>query len=128
GSPGAGPAMASSRAALSRTLRVTACPTNMLPQPSPTSGPEGVRARVGFKPKRPQFAAGTRIEPPPSPACAAGTMPAATAAAAPPLDPPALRPTSQGFRVGPLATGSVPGDSANSGELVRPMMTSPASL
>ena len=35
--------------------------------------------------------AGMRIEPPPSPACATGTMPLATAAAEPPLDPPALR-------------------------------------
>ena len=39
-----------------------------------------------------------RIEPPPSLASASGTMPAATAAAAPPLEPPVLRAGSQGFR------------------------------
>ena len=34
------------------------------------------------------YLAGTRMEPPPSLACAMGTMPAATAAAEPPLLPP----------------------------------------
>src|SRR5262249_40427995 len=79
-----GPCVASRRAALSRTERDTACCTLMPLQPSPTSGPIGVRPRVGFRPNTPQQDAGTRIEPPPSVACAAGTMPAATAAAAPP--------------------------------------------
>ena len=51
-------------------------------------GPTGVRPRVGLSPNRPQHEAGMRIEPPPSLACAIGTMPAATAAAAPPLEPP----------------------------------------
>src|SRR5262245_40338030 len=97
-------------------------------QPSPTIGPAGVRARVGLRPKTPQFAAGMRIEPPPSVACAAGTMPAATAAAAPPLEPPALRAKSQGLRVGPLTTGSVVGARPNSGVFVRPRMTRPAAL
>ena len=45
--------------------------------------------------------AGPRIEPPPSLACAAGTMPAATAAAEPPLEPPALCAGFQGLRVAP---------------------------
>ena len=53
--------------------------------------------------------AGMRIEPPPSPACASGTMPDATAAPEPPLEPPGLRSTSHGFRVGPYAVGSVVG-------------------
>ena len=65
------------------------------------SGPAGVRARVGFRPKRPQQEAGMRIEPPPSLACASGTIPAATAAAAPPLEPPGVSAGSQGFLVGP---------------------------
>ena len=85
-----GPDVASSSAALSRTVRVTAWPTEAPPQPSPASGPMGLRARVGLSPKRPQQEAGIRIEPPPSVACAIGTMPAATAAAEPPLEPPAL--------------------------------------
>ena len=45
--------------------------------------------------------AGPRMEPPPSLAWATGTIPAATAAAAPPLDPPALCARLQGLRVGP---------------------------
>ena len=42
-----------------------------------------------------------RIEPPPSLAWAIGNMPAATAAAAPPLEPPGERSRSQGLRVTP---------------------------
>ena len=42
-----------------------------------------------------------RIEPPPSLPCATGTMPAATAAAAPPEEPPGVRSRSHGLRVGP---------------------------
>ena len=42
-----------------------------------------------------------RTEPPPSLPCAAGTMPAATAAPAPPEEPPGVRSGSQGLRVGP---------------------------
>ncbi len=68
---------------------------------SPTSGPSLVRWRLGFSPTRPQLEAGMRIEPPPSLAWAIGTMPAATAAAEPPLEPPAERSVSQGLRVGP---------------------------
>ena len=42
-----------------------------------------------------------RIDPPPSLAWANGTMPAATAAADPPLEPPGVRDVSHGLRVGP---------------------------
>ena len=101
GSPGAGPEVASSMAALSRTLRLTTWPVARPDQPSPISGPAGLRARVGFRPNSPHCAAGIRIEPPPSVAWAIGAMPAATAAAAPPDDPPAERSRSQGLRVGP---------------------------
>src|SRR5262249_61281365 len=94
-------------AALSRTVRVTACAVDALPQPSPASGPIGLRARVGFRPKSPQQEAGMRIDPPPSLACAMGTMPAATAAAAPPLEPPAVSGRRQGFRVGQIHRGTV---------------------
>ena len=55
---------------------------------SPYCGANELRPRVGFSPTRPQHDAGMRMEPPPSPACAAGTMPDATAAAEPPEDPP----------------------------------------
>ena len=47
------------------------------------------RSRVGLNPTRPQQAAGIRIEPPPSLACAIGRAPAATSAADPPDDAPA---------------------------------------
>jgi hypothetical protein len=67
-----------------------------------------------------------RMDPPPSVAWATGTIPAATAAADPPLDPPALRVGSCGFKVGPNSAGSVLGDSPNSGVFVLPRTTSPA--
>src|SRR5678815_3557421 len=66
GSPGSGPAIASSIAALSRTLRDTTCWIASPLRPSPPSGPAVMRARVGFRPNRPQAEAGMRIEPPPS--------------------------------------------------------------
>src|SRR5262249_37561061 len=74
-------------------------PTEAPPQPSPASGPIGLRARVGLRPKRPQQEAGILIEPPPSVACAMGTTPAATAAAEPPLEPPELCFKLHGLRV-----------------------------
>lgn len=69
-----------------------------------------------------------RIEPPPSLPCAAGTIPAATAAAAPPDDPPGVRSRSHGLRVGPKRRGSVTGRIPTSGALVTPTITKPASL
>ena len=51
---------------------------------SPSSGAAEMRPRLGFSPTSPQQAAGMRIEPPPSLPCATGSMPLATAAAAPP--------------------------------------------
>src|SRR3954463_12310238 len=57
-------------------------------QPSPTTGPWLTRARVGLSPTSPHSRAGMRIDPPPSLACATGTMPLAPAAAGPPEDPP----------------------------------------
>ena len=88
-------------AALSRTERVRTCSTTAPCQISPKSGPVGIRPRVGFRPNRPQQAAGIRIDPPPSPPEAKGTMPPATAAAEPPLDPPGVWFKFHGFRVGP---------------------------
>ena len=67
-----------------------------------------------------------RIEPAPSVACAIGTIPAATAAAAPPLEPPVLWARFHGLRVGPpYRTASVDGLIAISGVVVRPKITSP---
>ena len=105
GSPGPGPAVASSSAAVSRTLRVTACSVEHPPRPSPAYGVWVLRPRVGFRPTNPQHAAGARIEPKPSEACAIGSIRAPTAAAAPPDEPPEIRLVSQGLRVGPYCAG-----------------------
>ena len=51
----------------------------------------------GLNPTTPQQAAGMRIEPPESVPSAASTSPAASAAAEPPLDPPAVLPGYAGF-------------------------------
>ena len=87
-----------------------------------------LRPRVGLRPTSPQHAAGARIEPKPSVACAIGSMRAPTAAAAPPLDPPEIRVGSQGLRVGPWSCGSQVRESPSSHVLVRPKMTRPARL
>src|SRR4051794_7857215 len=77
GSPDDGPAVASRMVALSRTDRGTAGSTAQPLTTSPYSGPNGLRARVGFRPKSPHADAGYLIEPPRSLAYAAGTSPAA---------------------------------------------------
>ncbi len=126
GSPGIGPEMASRTAAASRVLRVTAPRTTMPAHASPSSGPSETRPRLGLRPTSPQALAGIRIEPPPSPAWATGTMPDATAAALPPLEPPGERSRSQGLCAAPWASGSVVGSRPNSGVLALPTMTNPA--
>ena len=128
GSPGAGPAHASSTAAESRTERVRTCSQVFSPKCSPKSGPSVMRPREGLRPTTPQQLAGIRIDPPESLPCATGTNPAATAAAAPPLEPPAVRCRSQGLRVAPYATESVIGLRAISERLLLPRMANPARL
>jgi hypothetical protein len=114
-------------AALSRTERLTTPEPANPAQPSPTTGPIGLRPRLAFSPNSPQREAGIRIEPPPSVACAIGRIPADTAAAAPPDEPPGDLLRSQGLQVGPFASGSVVQTSPSSGVLVRPNVTRPAS-
>jgi hypothetical protein len=48
-----------------------------------------------------------RMDPPPSPAVQSATMPAATAEALPPLEPPGVLARFQGLRVGPKRRFSV---------------------
>ena len=120
--------MASNSAALSRTERVRAWATTSPLIMSPTSGPNGVRARVGLSPNTPQQEAGIRMEPPPSPPCAIGTSPAATAAAEPPLEPPVDILMSQGFLAGPNSSDSVVGRMPSSAVLVLPRIINPAFL
>src|SRR5882757_5795300 len=67
-----------------------------------------------------------RMEPPPSEAPAIGTMPAATAAAVPPEEPPGVRIGSQGLRAAPHSSVSVRALRANSGVAVLPKITRPA--
>jgi hypothetical protein len=85
-----------------------------------------MRPRLGFKPNRPQQLAGMRIDPPPSFACATGTMPVATAHAEPPLDPPVERVVSYGLRDGGHAGGSADGRMPSSDVFVLPTMMKPA--
>ncbi len=59
------------------------------------------RPYVGLTPTTPQSAAGCRTEPPVSEPRATRTMPAATAAADPPDEPPGTRSGATGLRVGP---------------------------
>ena len=67
------------------------------------------------------------MEPPPSVPRASGPCPVATAAAAPPDEPPAVRERSHGFRVTPKRGLSVNGLWPNSGVVVLPMRMAPAS-
>ncbi|MNT83991.1 hypothetical protein D3C72_2239470 [compost metagenome] len=67
-----------------------------------------------------------RIEPPISLAWAKGTRRAATAAAAPPLEPPVEWAGLQGLRQGPKRAGSEVGMMPNSEVLLRPTNTRPA--
>ena len=86
-----------------------------------------MRPRDGFSPNNPQHEAGIRIEPPPSEPWASGASPAATAAAAPPLEPPGVRSGSHGLRQIPFRTDSVTAVVPNSGVFVFPSTTKPAS-
>ena len=117
--------MTSSTSAVSRTERVSA-PKQIQWLPSRSCGTRGTRPLCGLRPKSPQHAAGMRIEPAPSAASAAGTRPAATAAAGPPLAPPGVRSGSHGFRVTPQVIDSVNGQSPISGIVFLPITIAPA--
>src|SRR5690606_41548980 len=104
-SPGHGWDRTSRRAAVSRTSRVST-PWVARPAPSVPYGPGLIRPRVALSPTSPHAEAGMRIEPPPSLPCATGTTPAATAAAAPPLEPPAAPDNPHGVRPGGAKAGS----------------------
>ncbi len=89
-SPRSGPAIASSAPARSRTVRASAISAHTRAVSRCSAGVVcGTRPREGFNVATPQHAAGLRSEPVPSAPCAIDVMPAATAAADPPLDPPA---------------------------------------
>src|SRR5262249_6424459 len=124
--PSAPPAPASGATATSRSERAsTSSPVSPI-RWLPNRGPLGVAPRVGLRPTSPQQAAGTRIEPAASVAWAIATMPAATAAPAPPEDPPGEREGSQGLRAPGPPGGSLVRQRPNSGTVVRPNGSSPA--
>ena len=81
---------------------------------------------VGRNAETPAQFAGQRTEPPASLPCARQPKPDANAALAPPLDPPGVSRSSQGFSVGPNNGLSVCQRHENSGVLVRPRITAPA--
>src|SRR6202041_2853316 len=90
-SVGSGPT-ATSRAMVTSAMRRAMGPlVERSIQPGGLGPPAGTRPRLGFIPERPQQALGIRMEPPPSDPVARGTIPAASAAAAPPEDPPGPR-------------------------------------
>ncbi|SKF29566.1 Uncharacterised protein [Mycobacteroides abscessus subsp. massiliense] len=110
--------------AASSTVRVMGPPC--------ASGPKGLigyigmRPWVGLNPTTPQKLAGIRTLPPPSVPMDIGAMPAATAAALPPEEPPAVRLGSAGLWVIPRWRLSVTPFQANSGVVVFPTMTMPS--
>ena len=96
--------------------------------PSPIPGANGAfetRPREALKPSTPQHEPGMRSEPPPSEPCEIAHRPAASAAAAPPLEPPAFRERSHGVRQGPFRAESVNAVVPNSGVFVLPRITKP---
>src|SRR5947208_3498755 len=97
GSRSSGPAMTESSSAASRTVRAIGPTHEKLVQPL-ALGNRDTRPSVGLSPTTPQQAAGWRMEPARSLPSASGPSPAASAAAAPPLDPPGVRPRFHGLR------------------------------
>src|SRR5262247_2617126 len=87
-----------------------------------------MRPYVALSPKTPQNAAGLRMEPPPSVPTASGARPAATAAPAPPDDPPGVRSRFHGLRVRPKIRLSVMPTQPSVGVLVLPTMMAPAAF
>ena len=86
----------------------------------------GIRPKLALKPGSPLNEPGMRVEPPPSLAVHIATIPEATAAADPPLDPPGVRSGFHGFRVTPRAGDAVKETAPNSGAAVLPSGMPPA--
>ena len=120
------PEATSWNSAVSATRRAR-IPFTLSPCQALDRGATDTRPRWGLSPNSPHQAAGIRIEPAPSEPSAAPTSPAATAAPLPPEEPPGVRCRSHGLRVAPQVAVSVNGQMVNSGTLVLPMITAPAS-
>src|ERR1700691_2695944 len=94
---------------------------------------QGIRPGVDTMPKTPEYADGSRVEPPPSEPRPIGTRRAQTAAAVPELDHPGTRERSQGLRASTsqlyIRLGSVAATSTREPEPIRvlvPTMIAPA--
>ena len=114
-----------SMSAASATV-VASGPFSLMPSQASTPISCGTRPAPGLSPKRPQLAAGIRIEPMPSLPCAIVTNPDATAAALPPDEPPGVRLRFHGLWLIPY-TESVAPNTQSSGTRVSPTTTAPAS-
>ena len=90
-------------------------------------GSDGTAPKLGRNPYVPVQPAGLRRDPIMSDPSAKASMPVAKATAAPPEEPPAVRDTSHGLRVGPKTGLVVWLPRPNSGVLVLPITIAPAS-
>src|SRR5271165_1665595 len=124
-SVGSGPTATSRARATSAMRRAMGPLVERSIQPGGWGPPAGTRPRLGFMPDRPQQALGIRMDPPPSDPVASGTIPAASAAADPPDDPPGPRERSKGLSDGPKMALVVLPMKPNSGVLVLPTTTQP---
>ena len=99
GSPATGPAITPS----SSRMSATEVPIGPSVEKSIQSGARSrpITPFVGFRPTRPHQPAGILTDPPPSAAVAIGTIPAASAAADPPLEPPGAASRRHGSPVEP---------------------------
>src|SRR5690349_19268622 len=95
-------AMTDSISAASATVVVIG-PFSDRPSQESTPISAGTTPKPGLIPNSPQLADGIRIDPAPSLPCAIGTIAAATAAADPPEDPPAVWSGAHGLRLIPYA-------------------------
>src|SRR5699024_3817583 len=95
------PASTASSSTTSATERAIG-PIVSLVRDNGTTPPVGYLPTVGRKPTSPHNEAGCRTDPPVSAPSPAGTIPAATAVAVPPLLPPAISLGSYGLRAGPV--------------------------
>ena len=125
GDDGSGPAMAARSSATSETVRAIG-PSSLSVAQEP--GAPGIRPGEQRKPTILQKFAGFRSEPPMSEPSAIGTIPQASATAAPPELPPQVLERSYGLRVAPKTALNVWDPSPNSGVFVFPTVIAPAAF
>src|SRR3954447_9029270 len=125
-SPGAAPTTTDASSSTSATVE----PVHPMDENSSQRGsvPRPIAPFVALYPTSPHSAAGIRTDPPPSLLVARGARPAASAAPAPPLDPPGERLRLHGVRVGRKPWLSVKPVWPNAGVLVLPTTIAPARL